>query len=105
MLIDDFFIQNKEEFSRILNSIQKVFKLDSSLPENIFTDQFTNFKFNEFEWLMDDEFWEFTQKLNGITGDNSITISVIDPDPIEYHYKNFKFFNTVIISKDYSAKD
>ena len=105
MLISDLFIHNKKDFNEISNFIEKIFKLNKSLPENVFSSQFSNYKFNEFEWLMYDEFWNFTKKLNNITGDSSIIISVIDPDPIEYHFKYFNFFNTVKIPIEFSAED
>ncbi|MBG9692795.1 hypothetical protein ABD91_18660 [Lysinibacillus sphaericus] len=105
MLISDLFIHNKSDFNEILNFMKKIFKLNKSLPENIFSSQFTNFKFNEFDLLMYDEFWDFIKTLNNITGDDSIIISVIDPDPIKYHFKHFNFFNTVKIPKEFSAED
>lgn len=105
MLISDLFIHNKKDFNEISNFIEKIYKLNKSLPEHVFSSQFTNFKFNEFEWLMYDEFWNFTKTLNNITGDSSIIISVIDPDPIEYHFKYFNFFNTVKIPKEFTVED
>jgi len=105
MLISDLFIRNKLDFNEILIDTKEIFKLNSNLPENVFLTQFSNFKFNEFEWLMYDEFWDFMKILSDITGDDSVIISVIDPDPIEYHYKQFNFFNTVRIPKEFSVEE
>lgn len=105
MLISDLFIRNKLDFSEILIDVKEIFELNNSLPKNVFLSQFSHFKFNEFEWLTYDEFWEFIKTLSNITGDNSVIVSVINPDPIEYHYKQFNFFNTVTIPKNFSVEE
>ena len=66
MLISDLFIRNKLDFNEILIDTKEIFKLNSNLPENVFLTQFSNFKFNEFEWLMYDEFWDLLKILSDV---------------------------------------
>ena len=105
MSISDLFIKNKKDFEEILSILQNIYKLNKSLPENVFSTQFTQYKFNEFDWLTFDEFWAFIRDINNISGDSSIIVSVLDPDPINYHFKHFNFYNTVNIPTQFSVGD
>lgn len=89
------FIDNMREFENLKNLINTIFISNSSLPNQVFHKEFTNYLFKEFDFIMTDEFWSGIRELANKTNDDFIIMAVLDPDPITYYFKEFGYFNWV----------
>lgn len=95
MNLDTIFIKEKDEFLKINKFIRNVFNTESALPEQVFAKNFSNYLFEEFDWTMNGEFWDFIKTLADKTGDSQVFSVVIDPNQLDYFYKEFNYFNCV----------
>lgn len=95
MNLDTIFVKEKDEFLKVNKFIGSVFNTENTLPEQVFTKNFTDYLFEEFDWTMDDEFWNFIKVLAIKSGDNQVFSAVIDPNQMDYFFKEFSYFNCV----------
>lgn len=93
-------IKSRPEFDKLLRRVGSVFHVSERLPRQVFRGQFDNFRFAEFDWVMSADFWKSIQELPSGSCDESILIGVLDPDPVEYFFKEFGAFNFLEISKN-----
>jgi hypothetical protein len=89
------FIDNMNEFEKLKNLINTIFISNSSLPNQVFHKEYTNYLFKEFDFTMTDEFWSEIRELANKTNDDFIIMAVLNPDPITYYFKEFGYFNWV----------
>lgn len=94
-----------QQFNESKKMINAAFNTENELPEQVFSQSFKNFKFEEFDWAMDFEFWNTLKQLAFQTKDDFILVAVLDPNPIEYFYKEFKYYNWISLPIDLSVDE
>lgn len=102
------FLDDFERFAIRKRDVEACFCIGKSLPERVFNESLSYFRFEEFDWAMSAEFWPSVQTLCQSSGDASILIAVLEPDPLNYYKKEFGYFNwaelpIVASSEDYWA--
>ncbi|MGD6818699.1 hypothetical protein [Metabacillus sp. 84] len=94
------FVKNYKEFFELKKMVTDTFLIENNLPYKVFQPQFSSFLFEEFDWCMSNEFWKTIRKIADITDESYIISAVLDPDPIEYFFKEFNYYNWIKIPKD-----
>lgn len=97
MNLDTLFVKKIDEFQEVHKFIDNVFNIESQLPEQVFSKNFSNYIFEEFDWTMCSEFWDLMRVLAMKVNDSQIFSVVIDPDQVNYFYKEFNYFNCIKI--------
>lgn len=87
------FITDVEQYATRKSDVEECFRLGLSLPKRLFSERFENFRFEELFYAMSAGFWPTIQALCQRSGDASVLIAVLDPDPLSYYKKNFGYFN------------
>lgn len=105
MNLNDAIIRTRKQFERGLELVRNVFESDRPLPEQVFREHYGNFLFENFYWAMSSEFWPVLQKLANQSNDHVILMGVLEPEPLDYYYSNFGFFNWCNLEIDLSADD
>lgn len=100
MNLEDLFISNMDEYKIYKDLINNVFKTSINLPENVFRDCYNNFLFEEFDWAMTEEFSEKLKQLAIETNEPFILTAVLEPNPYEYYFNEFGYFNWAKIPTD-----
>lgn len=90
---EKLFITEKKVYYDILKMIGKVFRIDNEFPGQVFQENYNDYLFEEFDWLMSSESWEVIKSLAQRSNDENIILAVLDPKPINYFYKEFGYFN------------
>ena len=86
-------IREKNDFERLLEVINSIFKINYRLPNQVFNSGYCNFLFEEFDWAMSADFWDsFLRPLALASQDNHILVAVLDPDPVSYFYRKFGYY-------------
>jgi hypothetical protein len=67
----------------------KIFNSDLRLPQQVFVQGYTNFKFVEFDLMLGPKFWPMLVKCMEVFGDSEISLVVHDPEPQLYFYGKF----------------
>jgi hypothetical protein len=87
-------IRKKNDFEKVWKLVNSTFKINQSLPNQVFNQDFYNFLFEEFDWAMTPEFWNsFIQPLTFASQDTQILVAIVNPDPINYFYRVFGYYN------------
>jgi hypothetical protein len=102
---ENFNIHTPDDFARTKETLSNVFDLDKRLPEQIFRNNFGNFLFEDFDWAMTPKFWGTLQRLSTASSDDHVIVAVLAPDPQNYYYKEFAFYNWLKIPMTVSAMD
>ena len=97
-------IREKEKFSKFWDRILKVFLSTSRLPNRVFREAYSGFSFADLDWAMSANFWESIREISDNRGER-VLVAVIDPDPVEYFYKEFGGFNFVELPVEASPDD
>ncbi|MDQ0161186.1 hypothetical protein [Aeribacillus alveayuensis] len=93
MNLETFFIHDTSEFIELKNNVNNNFKVKNSLPNKVFQEKYNYFLFEEFDWTMTDDFWKVIQKISVVTNDDYVITGVIDPDPEEFFYNEYNYYN------------
>lgn len=99
------FIRDTRAFEVNKQEIEKTFLINECLPERVFHEDFRWFAFEEFDWAMSGEFWLVIQELTQASGDTSLLMAVLDPEPEGYFKKEFGYYNWANISVSASRDD
>jgi hypothetical protein len=79
---------------RMTNPLNKIFHVKKRLPEQVFKTPFFGFICEDFDNTMSADFWDFLlHPLTKSFNDNHVLIAVLDPDPKDYFYSNFGYYN------------
>lgn len=106
MRTPNFFIQDAQRFNESRKDIEKSFLTDRSLPDQVFYSDFKWFAFEEFDWAMSGtDFWAAIQRLAQASGDTSLLMAVLDPEPESYFKKEFGYYNWANIPISASRDD
>lgn len=87
------FVSDHQHFAAYKLQVEGCFQTEASLPTKVFRDEFSRFRFEEFDWAMSSEFWPAMQALCRSSGDTTLLLAVLDPDPLNYYVKEFGYFN------------
>jgi hypothetical protein len=87
------FLDDLDTFNKQKRNVEACCCIGKSLPERVFNESLSCFRFEEFDWAMSAEFWPSVQRLCQRSGDASILIAVLEPDPLNYYRKEFGYFN------------
>ncbi len=99
------FITDGEQFFSCKKEIEKLVRIESQLPDQVFCKRINKFSFEEFDWAMSADFWVEIKTLAQSSGDKFILVAVLDPDPQIYYKKEFGFFNWAVLPVTASAQD
>lgn len=102
---DDFLTLDQYPVAR--QKVESLFDVTKCLPEQVFKRSFRFRLLSEFEFAMGDLLETF-RKTGSPLADDTVLLSVLDPDPITYFYKYFNkinafYFKTNITKKEYSS--
>lgn len=92
------FVDDHERFELLKLQVEECFWIERSLPNQVFKQGFASFRFEEFDWAMSADFWSALQALCQCSGDASLLIAVLEPDPLKYYRKEFGYFNWAELS-------
>lgn len=105
MEFKDFFIHDLQTFNTINKDLENIFNSNENLPMQVFNKEFKHYLFEEFYLLTSDDFWNTIQYLTNIFNEKEIIFAVLDPNPVEYFYKEFGYFNYLKLPTSLSKKD
>ena len=103
MSVGDIFLNTIEDFNKNTKFVNDVFCINNKLPEKVFNDSYCNFLFEEFDWTMSSGFWNIIKNIATITNDKHVITAVLNPHPVDYYYKNFKYFNWAEIPVEFEG--
>ena len=93
MNLKNLFITDTAEFEARRLGVEKVFHCNATLPDQVFREEFKFFGFESFDLAMADDFSPVIQELAETSGDDSVLMAVLDPDPSSYYKKEFGYYN------------
>ncbi|RFU60510.1 hypothetical protein [Bacillus sp. V59.32b] len=106
MNFNDVFIRDIQEYNKVNTLIHTLFEPQGGgLPSQVFSNKFTCYRFLEFDEAMSHDFWPFIQELGSKSNDPFIINAVLRPDPFEYFYKEFNYFNYTKLPINISEDD
>ena len=100
MKLNDLFISNMDEYKVYSDLINDVVETSINLPANVFRDG-KKFLFEDFDWVMTEEFSEKLKLLALETNEPFVLVAVLDPNPVEYYYKEFGYFNWIKVPTNF----
>jgi hypothetical protein len=87
-------IRENKCFKQLWELVNNTFLTNQIFPDQVFNQKFNNFLFEEFDWMMSFEFWNVAVKpLAHASQDEYVLIGILDPDPINYFYHEFGYYN------------
>lgn len=86
-------IQEQQEFQRCWQLLTAVFHHRQRLPNQVFRKNFAEFAFAELDWAMSADFWCTLQGLAARAEKPSVLVAVLEPDPVDYFYREFGCYN------------
>lgn len=69
--------------------------LNQRLPALVFRPGYNQFRFLEFDQTLSEHFWSVLQNLARSSQDQHINLVVLEPDPVNYFFKNFKRYGAL----------
>ena len=105
MTTTNSFISDSQLFAKCKAELERICRTERQLPEQVFEDRFNCFVYEEFDWAMSEDFWATLQVLARESGDESLLISILDPDPVDYYKKEFRYYNWALISAASTADE
>lgn len=86
------FVRGETEFAIVRKLVGECFSESTHLPEQVFSPEFVDFSFEEFDWAMSSDFAKSINILCSSSGDDSCFMLVTDPDPVDYFKREFDWF-------------
>jgi hypothetical protein len=94
MTKNSFFTGTNQDYQAALLLLNKIFQVKKRLPEQVFKSPFLGFVCGDFDNCMSVDFWDLLlQPLGKKLNDSHILTAVLDPDPKNYFYHNFGYYN------------
>jgi hypothetical protein len=104
--MDDGLVTNRDDYNLLRKQESGLFSLDNGgLPDQVFLEGFSSFRFCEFDLMLQDEFWPLLSQCAKLYGDSSISLIVHDPDPEEYFFRRFQRYGAVHYRSTATADD
>jgi hypothetical protein len=79
-------------FSALRHACGLVFNTSKRLPERVFCQQFVEYYAFEHGMIMRASFAAFLTNIACRFGDKAVNYMTLDPDPVEFYYRNCGFF-------------
>lgn len=76
------FLERREMLKRREVAVQRIFEVDQRLPQQVFADRNLEWRFEEFDWAVSSHSWTALRALGEASGEATLTVGVLDPDPI-----------------------
>ncbi|KEP30444.1 hypothetical protein [Bacillus safensis] len=102
---EHLFIRSEKEFKFYQNLVDHVFEQNKRLPQQVFRKNFDCFLFQEFEWALSDDILPTIKDLLNSTSDREFLTAVLKPDPVDYYFKEFGYYNWLKASVNISGED
>lgn len=102
---EHLFIRSEKEFRFYQNLVDHVFDQNKRLPQQVFRKNFDCFLFQEFEWALSDDILPAIKDLLNSTSDREFLTAVLKPDPVDYYFKEFGYYNWLKASVNISGED
>jgi hypothetical protein len=100
------FIINLPDYLALRGRAESVFRLDvDGLPHQVFSDDFTNYRFLEFDRMLFPDFWGMLFACADQAGDVDVSLIVHEPDPETYFFRHFGRYGALRFSRTTSAED
>ncbi|MCY9764815.1 hypothetical protein M5X06_30685 [Paenibacillus alvei] len=93
-IIDDTY-----QFEKALRLVSNVFNSEERLPNQVFKVPFQNTVIIDFDHAMSSYFWNELEKLTDKCEDSFVIMAVLEPDPVNYYYKEFSKYNWCLFQK------
>lgn len=92
-------IDDTNQFEKALRLVSNVFNSEERLPNQVFKLPFQNTVIIDFDHAMSSYFWNELEKLTDICEDSFVIMAVLEPDPVNYYYKEFSKYNWCLFQK------
>lgn len=102
---EHLFVRSEKEFRFYQNLVDHVFDQNKRLPQQVFRKNFDCFLFQEFEWALSDDILPAIKDLLNSTSDREFLTAVLKPDPVDYYFKEFGYYNWLKASVNISGED
>ncbi|MCP8952696.1 hypothetical protein [Bacillus safensis] len=102
---EHLFVRSEKEFRFYQNLVDHVFDQNKRLPQQVFRKNFDCFLFQEFEWALSDDILPTIKDLLNSTSDREFLTAVLKPDPFDYYFKEFGYYNWLKASVNISGED
>lgn len=97
------FIKDKNNFEEALYRVKQTFHYEQRLPNQVYKVPFQKNVVFDFDDVMSHVFWYELEKLMNVSDDSFVIMAVLDPDPVDYYYKEFSQYNWCILQKGLTA--
>jgi hypothetical protein len=95
-------INDNSLFNAIMETLNSAALVSSELPQRVFRLGYGRFHFFEFDLTFSEKFWAVIQK---IAFQSRINMVSIDPDPVEYFFKEFGQFGAIQVNASATADE
>lgn len=99
------YLSDSADFESEQTKWQSVIYENTSFPDQVFKDLKGPFLFFEFGLFFTNRFFECLKRFVKVTHEAAASFAVVDPDPVDYFYKEFKKYPVIRLSTDDSAQD
>jgi hypothetical protein len=96
-------ITDRSAFDRIVSKLDAATHRTHRLPQRVFRDGYGQFACIEFDIFSGDNFWALVQGLATAVKDDTVACTALDPDPVEYFFKEFGAYGAIEIAASASA--
>lgn len=99
-------IRDQKDFKKAWDLVNKVFDINKHIPEKKIRRSSNLYLYEEFDWTMSPDFWgSFLRPLAQASNDTEILVAVLDPDPVNYYYKHFGYYNMFVLPTHSTESD
>lgn len=105
MKLEDLIIYEPQEFENIQRLIKSVFNTNQNLPQQVFSNDYSHFIFEEYDWAIYYEFWGVLQQLATASQDTHIITALLEPNPVTFFFKEFGYYSWFKLPTTLSEKE
>lgn len=87
------FLEEKKEFEDSIRIAKEMIEFDYRLPKQVFKSSFDYFFICDIDNAMGGPFEDALKNLALISKDDYIIMGLLDPDPVDYYYQKFGYYN------------
>lgn len=99
------FIKDKKQFEEATHWVTKTFNYEQRLPNQVCKVPFQKTVVLDFDHAMSRSFWNELEELMCLSGDSFVIMAVLDPNPVDYYYKEFSRYNWCVLQKGTTADE
>lgn len=99
-------LKDETDLHEMSRRLETAFAVTALLPGQVFR-RFSRFRFIDFDRTMEPEFWWMLSELAMLAdgGDPLITVAVLDPEPVSYWYRHYRFYGAFQLVASASDRD